>query len=117
MKNSVGGSISVMNLSEVVNHNNDTSNHGMGVDNYFQALCRHSVPGPLTGGNVATKELNKWIEERITNLGSANMDYRKAEVLRLLLSLLKIGCQYYGKLRSPYGTDTAMKVDYYIWGN
>ncbi|KAL8539743.1 hypothetical protein ACS0TY_001381 [Phlomoides rotata] len=108
-QNSVGGSISVLNLSEVVNRNNDTSNRGMGVDNYFQALCRQSVPGPLTGGSVATKELNKWIDERITNLGSANMDYRKAEVLRLLLSLLKIGCQYYGKLRSPYGTDAAMK--------
>lgn len=117
MKNSVGGSISVLSLSEVVNRNNDTSNRGMGVDNYFQALCRQSVPGPLSG-SVNAKELNKWIDERITNLGSADMDYRKAEVLRLLLSLLKIGCQYYGKLRSPYGTDSAMKVDItYGWAN
>lgn len=112
MKNPAGGSISVLNLSEVVNSNIDASNHGMGVSSYFQALCRHSLPGPLTGGSVATKELNKWIEERITNLGSADMDYKKAEVLRLLLSLLKIACQYYGKLRSPYGTDAVMKVDY-----
>ncbi|KAH6829891.1 hypothetical protein C2S53_010696 [Perilla frutescens var. hirtella] len=107
-QNPVGGSISVLNLSEVVTGNIDI-NHGMGVSNYFQTLFRHSLPGPLTGGSVATKELNKWIEERLTNLESANMEYRKAEVLRLLLSLLKIACQYYGKLRSPYGTDAVMK--------
>ncbi|KAL0329537.1 UNVERIFIED_CONTAM: protein transport protein SEC16A [Sesamum radiatum] len=77
--------------------------------NYFQALCRQSLPGPLTSGSVGGKELNKWIDERMTNLESADMDYRKAEVLRLLLSLLKIACQYYGKLRSPYGTDSVLK--------
>lgn len=110
MKSPVGGSISVLNLSEVVTGNIDTVNHGRGVSTYFQALCRHSLPGPLTGGNVATKELNKWIEERLTNSESGDTDYRKAQVSRLLLSLLKIACQYYGKLRSPYGTDAAMKV-------
>lgn len=110
----MGGSISVLNLSEVVTGRIDTSNSGKGVSSYFQALCRHSLPGPLTGGSVATKELNKWIEERLANIETADMDYRKAEVLRLLLSLLKIACQYYGKLRSPYGTDAAMKVDYYV---
>ncbi|KAG8382433.1 hypothetical protein BUALT_Bualt05G0076800 [Buddleja alternifolia] len=108
-QNPVGGSISVLNLAEVVNHDADASNHGMGVCNYFQALCRQSVPGPLTGGSVGTREFNKWIDERIANLESVEMDYRKAEVLRLLLSLLKIACQYYGKLRSPYGADAALK--------
>ncbi|KAL1559714.1 protein transport protein SEC16B [Salvia divinorum] len=107
-QNPVGGSITVLNLSEVVTGNIDAVNHGRGVSTYFQALCRHSLPGPLTGGSVATKELNKWIEERL-NSEPAHMDYRKAEVLKLLLSLLKIACQYYGKLRSPYGTDTVMK--------
>lgn len=114
LKNPVGGSISVHNLSEVVTGNIDASNRGVNVSSYFQALCRHSLPGPLTGGSVATKELNKWIEERLTSFESADIDYRKAEVLKLLLSLLKIACQYYGKLRSPYGTDTVMKVEYYI---
>ncbi|XP_041990927.1 protein transport protein SEC16B homolog [Salvia splendens] len=104
-QNPVGGSITVLNLSEVVTGNIDAVNHG---STYFQALCQHSLPGPLTGGSVATKELNKWIEERL-NSEPAHMDYRKAEVLKLLLSLLKIACQYYGKLRSPYGTDAAMK--------
>ncbi|KAI3468950.1 hypothetical protein Pfo_025613 [Paulownia fortunei] len=108
-QNPVGGSISILNLAEVVNGNIDTSNHEMGVSNYFQALCQQSVPGPLTGGSVGTKELNKWIDERITNLKSADVEYRRAEVLRLLLSLLKIACQYYGKLRSPYGTDAVLK--------
>ncbi|KAK4389578.1 protein transport protein SEC16A [Sesamum angolense] len=108
-QNPVGGSISVLNLVEVMNANIDTSNHGMGGSNYFQALCRQSLPGPLSSGSVGGKELNKWIDERMTNLESADMDYRKAEVLRLLLSLLKIACQYYGKLRSPYGTDAVLK--------
>ncbi|KAK6118960.1 hypothetical protein DH2020_047298 [Rehmannia glutinosa] len=104
-QNPVGGSISVLSLAEVVNHNADAPNHGMGICNYFQALSRQCVPGPLSGGSVGSRELNKWIDERIANSGSADMDYRKAEVLGLLLSLLKIACQYYGKLRSPYGTD------------
>ncbi|KAL0312918.1 UNVERIFIED_CONTAM: protein transport protein SEC16B [Sesamum radiatum] len=108
-QNPVGGSISVLNLVEVVNANIDTSTHGMRVSNYFQSLCRQSVPGPLTSGSVGSKELNKWIDERMADLESADMDYRKAEVLRLLLSLLKIACQYYGKLRSPYGTDAVLK--------
>ncbi|KAL1548995.1 protein transport protein SEC16B isoform X2 [Salvia divinorum] len=108
-QNPLAGSISVLNLSEVLTGNIDAVNHGRGVSTYFQALYQRSLPGPLTGGSVATKELNKWIEERLTNSEPADMDYRKAEVLRLLLSLLKIACQYYGKLRSPYGTDAVMK--------
>ncbi|KAK4483610.1 hypothetical protein RD792_010809 [Penstemon davidsonii] len=108
-QNPIGGSVTVLNLAEVVNDNVDASNHGTVVCNYVHALCRQSVPGPLSGGSVGTKELNKWIDERIANPESADIDYRKAEVLRLLLLLLKIGCQYYGKLRSPYGTDAALK--------
>ncbi|KZV45340.1 hypothetical protein F511_04078 [Dorcoceras hygrometricum] len=102
------GSISVHNLQEVVNENN-ASNNGTSVCNYFQALCRQAAPGPLTGGSVGIKELNKWVDERMANPESAGMDYRKAENLRLLLALLKLSCQYYGKLRSPYGTDAASK--------
>ncbi|KAL3619398.1 hypothetical protein CASFOL_036968 [Castilleja foliolosa] len=108
-QNPAGGSISVLSLAEVLNHNPDASSHGMGVRNHFQALFRQCVPGPLSGGSVGSKELNKWIDERIANPESADTDYGKAEVLRLLLSLLKIACQYYGKLRSPYGTDAVLK--------
>ncbi|KAL6550273.1 hypothetical protein OROMI_020761 [Orobanche minor] len=108
-QNPVGGLISIINLAEVVNSNVNTPNYGTSISNYFQALCQQSVPGPLVGGNVGAKEFNKWIDERITNLKSADMDHNRAEALSLLLSLLKIACQYYGKLRSPYGTDAALK--------
>ncbi|KAL2547435.1 Protein transport protein SEC16B-like protein [Forsythia ovata] len=108
-QNPVGSSISVLNLAEVVNEKDDASSMGMGGCNYFRVLCRQSFPGPLTGGSVGVKELNRWIDERIMNSESPDMDYRKGEVLRLLLSLLKIACQYYGKLRSPFGSDTALK--------
>ncbi|XP_059657556.1 protein transport protein SEC16B homolog isoform X2 [Cornus florida] len=105
----VGGSISVLNLMEVVTGKTDASSTRLGAHTYFHTLCRQSFPGPMVGGNVGNKELNKWIDERITNCGSTEMDYRKSEVLRLLLSLLKIAHQHYGKLRSPFGTDTASK--------
>lgn len=95
---------------EVVNERAATSRSGTGFCDYFRTLSRQSFPGPLTGGNVGVKELNKWIDERITHCDSSDMDYRKAEVLKLLLSLLKIACQHYGKLRSPFGTDTTLRV-------
>ncbi|PSS09713.1 Protein transport protein like [Actinidia chinensis var. chinensis] len=104
-----GGSISVLNLMEVVTEKIDPSSTEVGTFDYFNTLCRQSFPGPLVGGNVGNKELNKWIDERIANCESPDPDYRKGEVLRLLLSLLKIACQHYGKLRSPFGTENAMR--------
>jgi hypothetical protein len=112
VKDPVGGSISVLNLMEVVMGNTDPSSLGSGASGYFHALCKQSFPGPLVGGSVASKELNKWIDERITGCESPDMDYRKGEVLRLLLSLLKIACQHYGKLRSPFGADTSLRVNH-----
>ncbi|KAF2299063.1 hypothetical protein GH714_030487 [Hevea brasiliensis] len=104
-----GGSISVLNLMEVISGNtNNAPNIRGSTCNYFRALWQQSFPGPLVGGNVGSKELNKWIDERIANCESADMDYRKGEVLKLLLSLLKIACQHYGKLRSPFGTDASL---------
>ncbi|KAA8522222.1 hypothetical protein F0562_012895 [Nyssa sinensis] len=105
----LGGSISVLNLMEVVTEKSDASSVGMGTRDYFHTLCRQSYPGPLAGGNVGGKELNKWIDDRITNCKAHDMDYRKGELLWLLLSLLKIAYQHYGKLRSPFGTDTTLK--------
>nr|GMD97256.1 protein transport protein SEC16B homolog [Ipomoea batatas] len=107
-ENSGGGSISVLDLVDIVTEKVDSS-VGTGTSSYLRTLCRQSFPGPLVGGSVGSKELNKWIDDRVSHSGSPVLDYRKAEVLRLLLSLLKIGCQYYGKLRSPFGTDTAIK--------
>ncbi|XWS61994.1 hypothetical protein CRYUN_Cryun07bG0172800 [Craigia yunnanensis] len=108
-KDSLGASISVLNLLEVVNGNTNISGAPSAACDYFHTLCQQSFPGPLVGGNVGSKELNKWIEDRIASCGSPDMDYRKGEALRLLLSLLKIACRHYGKLRSPFGADTLLK--------
>lgn len=80
------------------------------VHDYFHTLCQQSFPGPLSGGNVGGKELNRWIDERITHSENSDVDYQKAEVIKLLLSLLKIASQHYGKLRSPFGSDNSLKV-------
>ncbi|KAH0644164.1 hypothetical protein KY284_032048 [Solanum tuberosum] len=108
-QNPVGGSISLLNLMDVVSERVDSSSLAMGACDYTRALCRQSFLGPLVGGSPSIKELNKWIDERVSNSESPGMDYRKGEVLRLLLSLLKIACQYYGKLRSPFGTEAVLK--------
>lgn len=112
MKDSSGSSIAVLNIIEVFQKKNDASGNGFGACNYLHALCQQSFPGPLVGGSVGSKELNKWMDERIANCESPDMDYKKAEALKLLLSLLKIACQHYGKLRSPFGTETAFKVNF-----
>ncbi|CAN0842265.1 Protein transport protein SEC16B homolog [Linum grandiflorum] len=106
-----GGSISVMNLMEVVSGSSPDNVSALGGTscNYFRPLCQQSFPGPLVGGNAGTKDLNKWIDERIANYESPDMDYRKREALKLLLALLKIACQHYGKLRSPFGSDTSSR--------
>ncbi|KAG6633509.1 protein transport protein SEC16B homolog isoform X1 [Carya illinoinensis] len=105
----VGGSISVMNLMEVVLGNTAASSLGLGASCYFHTLCQQSFPGPLAGGSVGSRELNKWIDERITSCESSNMEYKKDKVVRLLFSLLKIACQHYGKLRSSFGADVVLK--------
>jgi len=102
----------VLNLIEVVTGNMDSLSIGNNTSNYFRALSQQSFPGPLVGGSVGNKELYKWLDERITHCESPDMDYKKGERLRLLLSLLKIGCQHYGKLRSAFGTGTILKVSY-----
>lgn len=94
---------------EVVSLNNGPSSTEIGAHSYFNYLCHQSFPGPLVGGNVGSKELNKWIDERIANSESLEMNYGKGQGLKLLLSLLKIACQHYGKLRS-FGGDTGLKV-------
>ncbi|XP_077236494.1 protein transport protein SEC16A homolog [Tasmannia lanceolata] len=105
----VGRSVSILNLMEVVIDKTNAAGNGCGAFNYFHALCQQKFPGPLVGGNVATVELNKWIDERIANCGSTNMHFREAELLSLLFSLLKISCQHYGKLRSPFGADPSFQ--------
>ncbi|KAJ4727188.1 Protein transport protein sec16 [Melia azedarach] len=107
-KDSLGGVVNVLNLMELVMEKTAASSFGLDACDYFHVLCRQSFPGPLVGGNVGNKELNKWLEERIADCESSNIDYRNGEVMRLLFSLLKIACHYYGKLRSPFVADPAL---------
>ncbi|KAM1370100.1 hypothetical protein ACFX15_039839 [Malus domestica] len=109
-QDSVGSSINVLNLMEVVVvDKTDIASFGNDGCAYFHALCQQSYPGPLVGGSVGSSEVNKWIDDKIANCVTPYMDIRKRDHSRLLFSLLKIGCQYYGKLRSPFGTDVALK--------
>jgi hypothetical protein len=113
VKDRGGGSISVMNLVEVLSGSSDNSSSvGGSTSCYFDALCQQSFPGPLVGGNVGNKELNKWIDERIAHCELPDVNHKKGKALRLLLSLLKLACQHYGKLRSSFGTDNLLKVKY-----
>ncbi|KAL6007833.1 hypothetical protein ACLOJK_033336 [Asimina triloba] len=108
VKGNTGRSISILNLMEVFMNKVDSAAYfGTGALDYFHALCHQSFPGPLVGGNVAAKELYRWLDERIANCHSPNMDLKNGELLRLLFSLLKVSCQHYGKLRSPFGVDLA----------
>lgn len=113
LKDSVQGSVSVLNMIEVLTESMDSLSTGNGTSDYFRALSQQSFPGPLVGGSVGSKELYKWLDERIAHFESPDLDYKKGERSRLLLSLLKIACQHYGKLRSPFGTDTLLKVSYF----
>ncbi|XP_047320841.1 protein transport protein SEC16B homolog [Impatiens glandulifera] len=94
IEDSAGGVIKILNLMDIFRDKNDLS-----------------FPGPLVGGNVGSKEVNRWIDEKISsNSQIPYMGNRKGSLLSLLFSLLKIACHYYGKLRSPLGTDfTLMK--------
>ncbi|OAY76287.1 Protein transport protein SEC16B [Ananas comosus] len=105
-----GGTVSIHSLSEIVMNKTDASSFiSGGAFGYFQALCQQSFPGPLVGGNAATKDVNKWLDERIMSCESISTDVQKGEFLRLLLSLLKISCQHYGKLRSPFGSGPSVE--------
>lgn len=97
---------------EVAMLKNDGSDVGIGGCDYFHTLCQQSFSGPLVSGNVGSKELNKWVDDRIANSNVTNADYKEGEALNMLLSLLKIACQYYGKLRSAFGTDHGSKVGF-----
>ncbi|KAL2892484.1 Protein transport protein SEC16B-like protein [Bienertia sinuspersici] len=109
-QDSAGGVINILNMMEVAMPKNDGSDLGFGDCEYIRTLCQQSFSGALLSGNVGSKELNKWIDDRIANCNAPDTDYRKSEVLKMLLSLLKIACQYYGKLRSAYGTDHGSKA-------
>ncbi|XP_039121844.1 protein transport protein SEC16B homolog [Dioscorea cayenensis subsp. rotundata] len=101
------GAISVFNLSEVVCDKIDGTNGGGG--SYFHTLCHQSFPGPLVGGNAGTKDVNKWIDEKVQECQAPLLDERKGELLKMLISLLKISLQHYGKLRSPFVAGSSLE--------
>jgi hypothetical protein len=103
--------VSLLNLSEVVGDKADASRITDGSAlSYFRVLCRQPVPGPLVGGSAATKDVNKWLDEMITWYESSTSEYERGDPRRLLISLLKILCQHYGKLRAPFGSDPSQEV-------
>ncbi|XP_018483547.2 protein transport protein SEC16B homolog isoform X2 [Raphanus sativus] len=104
-----GSSISLVNLAEVICGSASYPSPGENSSSYFHCLHQQPLPGPLVGGNVGSKDLNKWFDERILHCESSGMDFSSGKLLKMLLSLLRISCQYYGKLRSPFGTDTTQK--------
>jgi len=77
---------------------------------YFHALCRQPVPGPLVGGSAASKDVNKWLDEMIAWYESSSSEFQKGDTHKLLISLLKILSQHYGKLRSPFASDPSQEV-------
>ncbi|CAN6242694.1 unnamed protein product [Urochloa humidicola] len=104
------GAVSVLNLSEVVFDKVDPSSITNGSAlGYFNALCRQPVPGPLVGGSAASKDVNKWLDEMISCYEPSSTEFQKGGTRKLLISLLKILCQHYGKLRSPFGSDPSQE--------
>ncbi|KAL6606385.1 hypothetical protein ACP70R_042038 [Stipagrostis hirtigluma subsp. patula] len=105
-----GHTVSVLNISEMVADKIDHAcvPNGSALS-YFHALCRRPLPGPLVGGSAAAKDVNKWLDEMIGGYESSEREFQGGDVQKLLVSLLKILCQHYGKLRSPFGSDPSQE--------
>lgn len=100
------GMVSIHNISEIVADKIDQSSITNGSAlGYFHALCRRPIPGPLVGGSPATKDVSKWLDEIIGSYESSAREFQGGDVQKLLVSLLKISYQHYGKLRSSFGSD------------
>ncbi|XP_021304255.1 protein transport protein SEC16A homolog isoform X2 [Sorghum bicolor] len=105
-----GRTISVLNIPEVVADKIDHSSiTNSGAFSYFHALCRHPIPGPLVGGSAASKDVNKWLDDMTGVYESSQTEFQGGDVQKVLISLLKILCQHYGKLRSPFGSDPSQE--------
>lgn len=111
LKGNSSSTVSVLNLSEVVVDKVDPSSITNGSAlSYFHALCRQPVPGPLVGGSAASKDVNKWLDEMIAWYESSSSEFQRGDTRKLLISLLKILSQHYGKLRSPFASDPSQEV-------
>ncbi|CAM0912494.1 unnamed protein product [Alopecurus aequalis] len=100
------GTLSILNISEIVADKIDQPSITDGSAlSYFYALCRRPIPGPLAGGSAAAKDVNKWLDDIIGSYESSVREFQGGDVQKLLISLLKVSYQHYGKLRSPFGSD------------
>ncbi|CAN6172109.1 unnamed protein product [Urochloa humidicola] len=105
-----GRMVSVLNIPEIVGDKIDNSSVANGSAlGYFHALCRQPIPGPLVGGSAASKDVNKWLDDMIGVYESSLTEFQRGDVQKVLISLLKILCQHYGKLRSPFGSDPSQE--------
>ncbi|KAG2624162.1 hypothetical protein PVAP13_3KG108754 [Panicum virgatum] len=103
-----GRTVSVLNIPEIVADKIDHSSIANGgALSYFRALCHQPIPGPLVGGSAASKDVNKWLDDIIGAYESSLTEFQQDDVQKVLISLLKILCQHYGKLRSPFGSDSS----------
>ncbi|CAM8910974.1 unnamed protein product [Rhodiola kirilowii] len=102
-QNTAGLLIEVLSLTDIVMNETKNPSTGMDTTDYFAALCQQSFTGPLVGGSVGMKDVNKWVDERIMNYD--NSYFREGKSMMTLYALLKVACQHYGKLRSPFGSD------------
>ncbi|KAG2608861.1 hypothetical protein PVAP13_4KG010000 [Panicum virgatum] len=105
-----GLTVSVLNIPEIVADKIDNPSMANGSAlSYFHALCRQPIPGPLVGGSAASKDVNKWLDDMIGVYESSLTEFQGGDVQKVLISLLKILCQHYGKLRSPFGSDPSQE--------
>lgn len=103
--------MSVLNIPEIVADKIDHSSMANGSAlSYFHALCGQPTPGPLVGASVSSKDVNKWLDDMIGVYESSLTEFQRGDVQKVLISLLKILCQHYGKLRSPFGSDPSQEV-------
>ncbi|CAN6202853.1 unnamed protein product [Urochloa humidicola] len=105
-----GRAVSVLNIPEIIGDKIDNSSvtNGSAIS-YFHALCCQPIPGPLVGGSAASKDVNKWLDDMIGVYESSLTEFQRGDVQKVLISLLKILCQHYGKLRSPFGSDPSQE--------
>uniref|UniRef100_A0A0D3FRD6 Sec16 central conserved domain-containing protein n=1 Tax=Oryza barthii TaxID=65489 RepID=A0A0D3FRD6_9ORYZ len=85
------------------------SSHPSFALSYFHVLCCQPIPGPLVGGSAAAKDVNKWLDEIIGGYDSSIREFHGGDDQKLLISLLKILCRHYGKLRSPFRSDPSQE--------
>ncbi|KAJ3672644.1 hypothetical protein LUZ60_007365 [Juncus effusus] len=107
-----GTTISILNISEIIKSKTDDPNFSdqYGALTHFKSLLHASFPGPLVGSSTpASKDVHKWLDDKIASCESPAVDSQNGQYLKLLYCLLKIFVQHYGKLRSPFGSDPSQQ--------